>query len=450
MFAIAANALYTTLRKRGTTRQLAGAIVTCVLSALLLLPAIVWYNLRFGTEQAALSLVEVEVVLVYVALWGWCLPFAVTASYYLFTLPRTSTTSTRIPSQKRTTRENDAAKTILSMHQPGVPAPLVFDEDTPWGWLEHRGGRFQGQRLALTRAVVTIGREEDNDIWLDDDLASRHHAELIWEQGRVLVVDNNSLNGVILNARRIRNSAIVEHGALLEVGSHRFLFEYATPPTIAGVQDDPLLRHARPTAALEETTTRNEVVSVTKQPDLAETRAGEHNKSGPYDGFPGLPQSDLPQTALEVWKETKELDQVTPLPQPASWSSAFVVSNGELAGRSFLLDRPVITLGRGLECEVLINDDSISRRHAQILRQPNGDYVQDLASRNGTKVNDESLTAPRLLQHGDVVCLGNICMMYTSVAAASTSPLPPIALPPRTRPISGPVPLRLPSKPKNL
>src|SRR5207244_12899784 len=115
-------------------------------------------------------------------------------------------------------------------------------------------------------------------------------------------------------------------------GSHALLLQHAPPPPIEGVQDDPLLRHARPTAALEETTTRNEVVSVTKQPDLAETRDGEHNTSGPYDGFSGLPQSDLPQTALEVWKETKELDQVTPLPQPASWSSAFVVSNGELAG----------------------------------------------------------------------------------------------------------------------
>ena len=78
------------------------------------------------------------------------------------------------------------------------------------------------------------------------------------------------MNGVILNARRIRNSAIVEHGALLEVGSHRFLFEYATPPTTADVQDDPLLRHVRPTAALEETTDRNEVAPVRKQPDLAE------------------------------------------------------------------------------------------------------------------------------------------------------------------------------------
>src|SRR5438067_12890573 len=58
MLAIAVNALYTTFRKRGTTRQLASVIVACVLSALLLLPAILWYNTRFSSVQAAISLIE--------------------------------------------------------------------------------------------------------------------------------------------------------------------------------------------------------------------------------------------------------------------------------------------------------------------------------------------------------------------------------------------------------
>ncbi len=55
MVAIAINTLYTSLRRRGTTRQLTGAIVTCVISALLLLPAFVWYNARFNAEQAQLA-----------------------------------------------------------------------------------------------------------------------------------------------------------------------------------------------------------------------------------------------------------------------------------------------------------------------------------------------------------------------------------------------------------
>jgi len=250
MFAIAVNALYTSLRRRGTTRQLAGVIVICVISALLLLPAFVWYNVRFSAEQAALTTAEVEVALAYVALWGWLLPLSVTTAYTLFTLPRTSTDSINMPSQnKPITQDNFNTSTMKTLkHQPDkpvTPAPFVFGEDAPWGWLEHRVGRFQGQRLALTRAVIKIGREEDNDIWLDDDMASRYHAELIWRQGTVYVTDCGSLNGILLNRQSIDGITPVKQGDLLEIGSHQFLFEFAEQSNNPEEQDDPLLRHLR-------------------------------------------------------------------------------------------------------------------------------------------------------------------------------------------------------------
>jgi hypothetical protein len=245
MCAIAAIALYTTLRRRGTTRQLAGAIITCVVSALLLLPAIVWYNLRFSTVLAALSVSEVALMLVYVALCGFCVPLCATMIYCLFTQPRTSNTSVHIPRQQRhaqaSTRESNG-RPAPPRHQPGMIAPYVYSEDAPWGWLVYCSGRFRGQRLALKRTVVTIGRGEDNDIWLDDDLASRHHAELAWDQGRIYITDCDSLNGVLLNGQRIHKTAIIEHNADVEIGTHRFLFEKADPSQV-GQQDDPLAHH---------------------------------------------------------------------------------------------------------------------------------------------------------------------------------------------------------------
>ena len=244
MFAIAVIALFTSLRRRGTTRQLAGAIVTCVVSALLLLPALAWLNWAFDAEQAALPAAEVTVALVYVSLWALFVPLSVTAAYCLFTQPRTSTVSAQMPRQ-RTTRIDPARVVAPPRHQPGVEAPFAYSEDAPWGWLIYRGGRFQGQRLALKRGIITIGRSEDNDIWLDDDMASRHHAELAWADGQVYVTDTNSLNGVLVNGTRIRGSATLEQGMLLEIGSHHFIFEIAVPPGANGEQDDPLARHAR-------------------------------------------------------------------------------------------------------------------------------------------------------------------------------------------------------------
>src|SRR5207245_1881328 len=48
---------------------------------------------------------------------------------------------------------------------------------------------------------------------------------------------------VLVNGRRIPGSMMVEQGDLLEVGSHRFLFEKAADRDILATQDDPLVHH---------------------------------------------------------------------------------------------------------------------------------------------------------------------------------------------------------------
>jgi len=465
MIAIALNALYTTIRKRGTTRQLAGAIVTCVISALLLLPAFLWYNVRFSSVQTAISVVEITLVLVYVAVCGWVLPLGVTTSYCLFTQPRDSHTSARIPRQrkhaKRTTRGNAVAgRSPLPRRQPGVPAPFVFNDDVPWGWLEHRAGRFQGQKLALKRTMVTIGREEDNDIWLDDETSSRYHAELAWEGGQAYVTDCDSLNGVLLNGRRIRGTLVIKSGDLVEIGAHRFLFEMAARPDILD-QDDPLLHHMqRPSVTLDnvDRDTPDQPGRTPASANAFPTKPLDEEDAFEFDSFKlDDAAQQLPRTtpgeinvlgSFAEWEDTAKLDPVTPAPLIERPGSLCVICNGELMGRSFLLDRPVLTVGRAAESDVIIPDASISRRHTQFSRQAQGDYVQDLASRNGTKVNDELLHAPRLLQQGDIISLGNIALEYTFIPEAQTTSLPPLPTRSLARTPSGPMPLRLPSKPK--
>ncbi len=462
MLAIAVDALYTTLRKRGTTRQLAGAIVTCVISALLLLPAITWYNVRFSSVQVGISLVEVTLALAYVALLGWMLPLSVTISYCLFSRPRDSNTSVRIPRhpslRKRTTRGNAVTGTIsLPRRQPGVPAPFVFGEDIPWGWLVYRSGRFQGQKLALTRSVVSIGREEDNDIWLDDETSSRYHAELAWDAEQVYITDCDSLNGVLLNGRRIRGTLVIKSGDLLEIGSHRFLLESAERPSLS--EDDPLLHHLRRPAVAPESSGADQFARRPASANALPTKPVQEEAPLGLGSFKldrvvqQLPHStpgeiNIEPGDLDAWQETTGPDPITPPPLSERPGGLCVICNGEMAGRSFLLDRPVLTVGRTAESDVLIHDASISSRHAQFLRQTSGDYVQDLTRLNDTQVNRESLITPRLLQKGDIISLGNIRLEYTFIPEAQTTPLPPFPTPSRARLISGPVPLRLPSRPK--
>ncbi len=446
MLAIAINALYTTLQRRGTTRQLAGAIVTCVVSALLLLPAIVWFNLRFTAEQANLPVAEVEVALVYVALFGWFLPLGVTIAYCLFTLPRPFTSSMQIPHPKRTTRANAATALHPPRHQPGLPAPYVYREDTPWGWLEYRSGNFQGQKLALKRSIITIGRGEENDIWLDDDMVSRNHAELAWDKGVAYITDCDSLNGLMLNGKRMRGTDIVGPDALLEIGSHRLLFTLAEYAATSGEQEDPLSHHIWHSAeALQTPSEKFEKLPMTQALSDGLIVSPQLNQEQRQPTKPGDTPSDLEA------QDTAEIDQVASPPRPTDVPMLLVIRDGEAIGKSFVLNHAMLTIGRGSECNVVINDASISRSHAQVLRQGNGTYVQDLGSRNGTKVNGEPLHAPRLLQAGDIVCVGSIRLEYMSLQSGPETPVPLSIIPASAvRPLtSGPVPLRLPSKPKN-
>jgi hypothetical protein len=239
IFAITTNVFYSTLRGRGRSRQLARVIVACIISALLLFPAIIWFNSRFITQQRVLSVFEISSMLVYIALFGWVVPLSLTGFYCFFALPRSSTTTA--PKLART--QSSTTTYQPPRYQPGVEVPFVFGEDVPWGWLEYYSGSFHGQRLALKRAIVTIGRDEKCDIWIDDDMASRHHAELAWDNGHIYLTDCDSLNGVLLNKRPVRGTASLTSNDVLQVGTHCFVFVLAQQQEILAPQDDPLNRH---------------------------------------------------------------------------------------------------------------------------------------------------------------------------------------------------------------
>jgi DNA-binding winged helix-turn-helix (wHTH) protein len=63
-------------------------------------------------------------------------------------------------------------------------------------------------------------------------------------------------------------------------------------------------------------------------------------------------------------------------------------------------------LGRDPGCDVWIDARGVSRRHARISVGPDAILVEDLGSTNGTFVGKKKVTAPRLLEDGDLIALG--------------------------------------------
>jgi two-component system cell cycle response regulator len=76
-----------------------------------------------------------------------------------------------------------------------------------------------------------------------------------------------------------------------------------------------------------------------------------------------------------------------------------------MGARYGLADNPLV-LGRGNDCEIRINDHSVSRRHARIQPGADGWYAVDLQSTNGTFVNDIPASMCKL-KDGDYLRVGN-------------------------------------------
>ncbi len=72
-------------------------------------------------------------------------------------------------------------------------------------------------------------------------------------------------------------------------------------------------------------------------------------------------------------------------------------------GRAYALVGDIVRIGRSRHNELVIDEKGVSRFHAQIRREPDGWYIEDLGSTNGTTVGGAKLKAPYRVSVGDVV-----------------------------------------------
>jgi diguanylate cyclase (GGDEF)-like protein len=83
-----------------------------------------------------------------------------------------------------------------------------------------------------------------------------------------------------------------------------------------------------------------------------------------------------------------------------------IYPTGRDMGKRYPLGELPVVLGRGQDCEVQIDENSVSRRHARIEPTSDAYYAFDLQSTNGTFVNEESIDKCRLCD-GDYLRVGN-------------------------------------------
>ncbi|HKZ70832.1 MAG TPA: FHA domain-containing protein [Anaerolineales bacterium] len=95
------------------------------------------------------------------------------------------------------------------------------------------------------------------------------------------------------------------------------------------------------------------------------------------------------------------------------------MQRGPNVGKSFEMVKDVMTMGRDMSNDIVINDAEASRHHARLTKQGSSYVIEDLGSTNGTFVNSARLSTPRTLSAGDVIGIGEtISLNYESSATA--------------------------------
>jgi len=89
-----------------------------------------------------------------------------------------------------------------------------------------------------------------------------------------------------------------------------------------------------------------------------------------------------------------------------------------LLGKRFVLDKNPLRIGRGADNHIVLEGDSVSRRHAHIERRTGNWYAVDDGSTNGTYLNEEQINREAALNNADRIKVGPTILKFLSGADA--------------------------------
>jgi diguanylate cyclase (GGDEF)-like protein len=124
-------------------------------------------------------------------------------------------------------------------------------------------------------------------------------------------------------------------------------------------------------------------------------------KKAPQDDAPRLGSTGLPNLDTFDYEATGTRNTETSVAAPASTrrlaaNPVLTIVEGNDAGRVVRVDRDELVIGRAPECDIVLFDTGVSRKHASVQRRGADIVLSDLGSKNGTFVDGEAVSVRRL------------------------------------------------------
>jgi pSer/pThr/pTyr-binding forkhead associated (FHA) protein len=241
-----------------------------------------------------------------------------------------------------------------------------------------RGADGTEQKVELAKEL-SVGREAGNDVVLAGSTGvSRKHCRFFLDGVKVLVEDLGSANGTLVDGKKVQEPTAVTGAAQVTIGD-----------AVASL----VVR--KPT-------------SIVKRP-----AAGGAATPG------ALPAGPAKQRATRMVDAEEVAKRAGGRPQPLQKRGAggderprLSGTSGPWKGQVHDVNKPKVVVGRTAPADVVVDDDSVSRKHAEVFKTGSRVAVRDLGSANGTFVNGERISeAP--LSPGDLIRFGVVEFTYS-------------------------------------
>jgi pSer/pThr/pTyr-binding forkhead associated (FHA) protein len=264
------------------------------------------------------------------------------------------------------------------------------------------GGRLvslvDGKEYIVSDGGITIGREAGSDIVVPQQDVSRRHAVVLRTENGTYEIRDFSSNGLFLNQKRVRKSAVLAPSDLIRVGSEEFRFRADESPVVA---EPPRAPAPRPAVRATPPTPPSVTPPVRSSPV----------RSSPVKSVP--PQPSPPRA----------IPYVPPSQSRKSLATLVITNVGPTNGQRFDVRVPLAHIGRGAHNDIAINDDSVSETHAKLQRREDGWFLTDLGSTNGTYVGGSRFSGERRLDDTSELRFGGVKMTFQSSDVSEGTPV---------------------------
>ncbi|MGD8405055.1 MAG: FHA domain-containing protein [Anaerolineales bacterium] len=225
----------------------------------------------------------------------------------------------------------------------------------------------------LNKSEIIVGRDPDVDITIPSPIVSRRHARLTRDGDAYMIEDMGSSNGTYVNGQRVSERRQLKSGDQVRFGQ-AIVLDYSAPQEAQGTV-------------------------VSKKPD---------------------PSAGVLETQLEQSIDFENLKAAPP---------KLVVTVAGESSQTYSLTRPVITIGRGQDNDIVIPSPIVSSQHARLDRMDDG-YVLEMLpqAKNPVQVEGRPLEGAHVLHHGDILRIGGqdpgvmVTMSYQAPAEAVSQP----------------------------